>query len=94
MFAELRGTNFRPVECQMQARELIEGSYVELRRDPGNKHDANAIGVWSKDLMIGYVAKEIAAKIASDMDHGKNFKAVVEVAGKPVVLKIEEIEPF
>ena len=79
MFAELRGTNFRPVECQMQARELIEGSYVELRRDPGNKHDANAIGVWSKDLMIGYVAKEIAAKftLAAEL-FDLNLCAVIE----------------
>jgi hypothetical protein len=45
---------------------------LELRRDPGNKHDKNAIeviGCWkglfrSKRRAIGYVPREVAAAIA------------------------------
>lgn len=51
-------------------------AYVSVRRDKNNKFDANAIKVighvtGGKHVELGFIPKEIAAKIALVMDAGK-----------------------
>jgi hypothetical protein len=53
------------------------GAPLELRRDPGNEHDPNAIQVWAGDVQIGWVPREIAAELASRLDAGDPWSAVV-----------------
>ena len=53
------------------------GSPLELRRDPANEHDPNAIKVLAGDLQVGWVPREIAEEIAPRIDAGEPFSAIV-----------------
>jgi hypothetical protein len=53
------------------------GAALELRRDPANEHDPNAIQVWAGNLHIGWVPREIAAAVAPSLDAGDPWSAVV-----------------
>lgn len=54
------------------------GEPLELRREPGNEHDPNAIAVHaSRGPQLGWVPREIAAELAPELDAGKPWCAVV-----------------
>jgi hypothetical protein len=53
------------------------GQPLELRRDPGNPHDANAIAVHAGGEQLGFVPRELAAEIAPALDAGRPWAAVV-----------------
>ena len=58
------------------------GRPLELRRDPGNAYDPNAIGVWYNQLQLGYLRREIAREIAPTIDAGARYVAeVTDVTG-------------
>jgi HIRAN domain len=52
---------------------------LELRRDPANPHDPNAIAVHPAGggEQVGWVPREVAAEIAPDLDAGRSWSAVV-----------------
>jgi HIRAN domain len=51
---------------------------LELRRDPGNPHDPNAIAVHlAGGEQLGWVPRGVAAEIALDLDAGGAWSAVV-----------------
>ena len=52
------------------------GRRLSLRRDPGNEHDPNAIAVYADAEQVGWVPRELAAELASQLDSGKRFTAV------------------
>jgi hypothetical protein len=75
----LVGMKYRLVESERQALASHTPFEVSLDRDHGNKHDENAIGVYMKtgwsDLgvsksHIGYVPRDVAAKLAPKLDKG------------------------
>ncbi len=43
----------------LQRPEFEPGRRIELRPDPAEKHDPNAVGVWSKDglVQVGWIPK-------------------------------------
>ena len=51
------------------------GSFA-LVREPDNPHDPNAIRVELGGLYLGYVPRQIAKKLAPQMDAGKRFIAL------------------
>jgi hypothetical protein len=55
------------------------GRRLELRRDLGNPHDANAIAVHGGGggEQLGWVPREVAAQLAPELDQGKPWAAVV-----------------
>ena len=53
------------------------GAPLELRRDPHNEHDANAIAVLAGGELIGFVPREPAAELAPQLDAGRAWSAVV-----------------
>jgi hypothetical protein len=53
------------------------GSRLELRRDPDNPHDPNAIAVLAGGAQIGWVPREVAAELAGELDAGRPWSAVV-----------------
>jgi HIRAN domain len=64
--------------------EAGPGAVLELRRDPGNEHDPNAIQVWAGGAVgaggaeqLGWVPRELAAELAPQLDEGKAWSAVV-----------------
>ena len=49
---------------------LAPGSALELRRDAGNAHDANAIEVLAGGAQVSFVPRELAAELAAELDAG------------------------
>jgi hypothetical protein len=69
------GTQFRPGALDSEA--LAPGGALELRREPGNPHDANAIAVHAGGVHVGFVPRELAAELAPELDAGHPWSAVV-----------------
>lgn len=97
--ALLRGVNFRPIEAKVKVNELVEGQALLLEREPYNEFDSNAIKVIEPDsqIFLGYVAKEVAADLAPEMDSGKAFTCKTQMkmpakTGFQWVLEINEAE--
>jgi HIRAN domain len=53
------------------------GRPLELRRDPDNPHDPNAIAVLAGGEQVGWVPREVAASLAPELDAGRPWAAVV-----------------
>ncbi|HYZ16360.1 MAG TPA: HIRAN domain-containing protein, partial [Candidatus Acidoferrum sp.] len=56
---------------------VVPGAALDLRRDPSNAYDPNAIGVWYGALQLGFLKREIAARIAPNIDAGERYRADV-----------------
>jgi single-stranded-DNA-specific exonuclease len=56
---------------------LVPGAPLELRREPENPFDANAIGVFVGALRIGFLRKEIARRLAPKFDGGERYRAEI-----------------
>ena len=69
------GTQFRPGALDSDA--FAPGGPLELRREPGNPHDANAIAVDAGGRHVGFVPRELAAELAPELDAGRPWSAVV-----------------
>jgi hypothetical protein len=61
----------------LQANASEPGSRLELRRDPDNPHDPNAIAVFAGGEQVGWVPRELAADLAPQIDAGTPWSAVV-----------------
>jgi len=69
----VRGESYRQKALQQFAGKPRSNGYlvpvcVQLVREPSNKYDPNAIKAEIGGSHVGYIAKEIAAKLASAMD--------------------------
>ena len=53
------------------------GAPLELRRDPSNAHDPNAIEVLAGGVVIGFVPRDLATALAMELDAGLPRSAVV-----------------
>jgi single-stranded-DNA-specific exonuclease len=76
------GFNTKVVGVSFEGRQdvvaaLRPGDVVELRRQPDNIHDPNAIGVWFGALQLGFVKRPIAARVAPNIDAGERYAAEV-----------------
>ena len=58
---------------------VAPGGALELRRDPDNPHDPNAIQVHPAGGgdQVGWVPRELAAELAPELDAGRPWAAVV-----------------
>jgi hypothetical protein len=62
----------------LQSPQAAPGAALVLRRDPGNRHDPNAIAVLaSGGAQLGFVPREVAAPLAGELDAGTPWSAVV-----------------
>ena len=56
--------------------ELPPDEPLTLVREPGNKYDANAVQVWGRGRLLGYISMEQNAVLAKFIDqNGKNWSA-------------------
>ena len=55
------------------------GRRLDLRRDPDNPHDPNAIAVHAAEggEQVGWVPRELAAELAPEIDAGRPWSAIV-----------------
>jgi len=56
-------------------RELRVGDPLELAREPGNPHDANAVRVLWRGHMLGYVPRRENGALAWGLDRGTPLRA-------------------
>jgi hypothetical protein len=61
----------------LESDAVVPGSPLELRRDPGNEHDPNAIAVDAGGAQVGWVPREVAAELAPELDQGRPWSALV-----------------
>jgi hypothetical protein len=73
--AGVAGARFQAVTLEREA--AAPGRPLELRRDPYNEHDPNAVAVLAGGEQIGWVPRELAAEIAPQLDRGSPWSAVV-----------------
>ena len=73
--AGVAGARFQAEALESDA--AAPGRPLELRRDPGNEHDPNAIAVLAGGERIGWVPRELAAEIAPSLDAGEPWSAAV-----------------
>ena len=55
--------------------ELRVGDRLELAREPGNPHDANAVAVLWRGRVLGYVPRRENAALAWGLDRGTPLRA-------------------
>jgi hypothetical protein len=65
------------------------GDELTLRREPQNKFDTNAIGVCHGPTFLGFVAAELAGRIAPLMDRGESVTCVFHAAPAAIVLRTQ-----
>ena len=80
--------NTKRSEGRKSRQRIIEdaarrGSFMfELFREPGNRHDKNAIAVRIDGEKIGHLSRELAAELAPQVDAGSELVPFdVEIAG-------------
>jgi hypothetical protein len=73
--AGVAGARFKAESLDTDA--AAPGRLLELRRDPGNEHDPNAIAVLGGGTQVGWVPRELAAELASELDAGTPWSALV-----------------
>ena len=56
---------------------LLPGNALALVREPDNSHDSNAIAVRFGLLHLGYLRREIAQRLAANLDRGDRYAASV-----------------
>ncbi|HVE66990.1 MAG TPA: HIRAN domain-containing protein [Solirubrobacteraceae bacterium] len=62
----------------LQSDALGPGAALELRRDPANPHDPNAIAVHAAaGGQAGWVPRDVAEAVAASLDEGTPWSAVV-----------------
>ena len=67
---------------QRYVKECYVGQSLDLVRDKMNPYDSNAIAVYAGNNQVGFISKELASKLAPQMDQGKVFSCEVsEVTG-------------
>jgi HIRAN domain len=73
--AGVAGARFQAEALESDA--AAPGRALELRRDPENEHDANAIAVLAGGAQVGWVPRELAARLAPEIDAGRPVAAAV-----------------
>jgi hypothetical protein len=67
------------------------GDPVDLVREKGNVHDANAVQVWMGNAMVGYVPKTANTNLAARMDAaGRTEWSGIFVPGSTPVVQIDD----
>ena len=74
-FTKIVGVTFE--ERQDRIASLLEGDPLNLVRSPNNPFDGNAIEVRYGTVQMGFLKKEIAYRLAPNMDAGERYSAIV-----------------
>jgi hypothetical protein len=61
----------------LESADVAPGRPLELRRDPDNVHDPNAVAVHAAGgEQVGWVPRALAAELAAELDAGRPWSAV------------------
>ncbi len=74
---------------RMELLLCAPGDPVELRREPKNPHDANAVAVFSsRGIQMGYLSAERAALIGRRLQHDEHIAVFQALAGSMGYVRI------
>jgi hypothetical protein len=74
---------------RMEIMMCHRGDRVELRREPRNAFDGNAVGVWSeRGVQLGYVGAERAPLISKRMQHDDTVAIFQGLQGGAAYIRI------
>lgn len=69
----------RQAILRRMAKTAGKGDFIELRREPDNPYDGNAIAVYTAEgEQIGYLNRETAKEFAECMDDGERVSATLD----------------
>jgi len=86
---------FRYHEAAQVWQELRVGDALELRREPDNAHDANAVSVSWRGRKLGYLPRRDNAVAAWGLDRGQRLGArISRLAPHPNPARRVEIEVY
>jgi hypothetical protein len=86
---------FRYHDAAQVWQELRVGDALELRREPDNPHDANAVSVSWRGRKLGYLPRRDNAAIAWGLDRGQRLGArISRVATHPNPARRIEVEVY
>ena len=86
-YTNVAGVTFRNPDGtprQEIIRDCSQGEWLELIREPDNRHDSNAIAVRRRKSgeQLGYISSDLAFRMAGEMDSGDRFLAwISEITG-------------
>jgi hypothetical protein len=73
----LVGTRYRGDDIVALFKLLPQGEPLALVREPTNQIDANAIQVWARDKLVGFVKAQQNKNLAARMDRDEQFRAAM-----------------
>ena len=71
------GMTFVVPDATPRVLRLAPGTALDLRREPGNRHDRNAVAVYINQLRVGYVPATVAASVAPIIDAEEHIVTAV-----------------
>ncbi len=81
LFTSIVGTQYPNPDGSSREECLancVAGDRLLLNREPDNPHDQNAVAVWTQSgCQLGYLNRDLAAKLSPVLDHGGNAHAEV-----------------
>lgn len=69
----LAGVEHLPVDARQLVYRLARGAIVELKREPLNRHDCNAVACYVEGVKVGFIPMRDNPPIAAAMDLGFNI---------------------
>ena len=70
---------FQYHEGEISWKELRVGQTLALIREPGNRHDARAIRVQWRDVILGYMPREAKFAVAQLLDRGEQVEGRISL---------------
>lgn len=92
---QIVGNSYRPDTARTWLAKLAPKQPLQLRREPNNKYDPNAVMVYIFEQHLGYIPRGLAAEIAPLMDKGLKAGArkAIGQAGNGIIDIAWEYEP-
>jgi ATP-dependent DNA helicase RecQ len=89
------GLGYYQADKLISSRKILEGSLLDLVREPDNPHDGNAVSVEYKKVKVGHLSRALAASLSERIDGGIDYVArVMDVSirhGRAAIIVV--IEP-
>lgn len=90
-YTKIVGVSF--YDRQQIINSLKINQMLELKRDYNNKYDKNAIGVYDKNKLVGWISKQLSEKLAPEIDNGLCWEAIIkQITGNDKDMKGVNIE--
>ena len=75
------GLGYYQADKLIGSKKIVEGSLLDLVREPDNPYDGNAVSVEYKEMKVGHLSRALAESLSEQIDGGTDYVArVVDVS--------------